>query len=60
MNTTDMRGFFLFVIFAINHTCFYSVFFHTRVTQMDGCEDIKMNNCMKQQMAEAEAETRVE
>lgn len=53
---------FLFVcfFFAINHTCFYSVFFRTRMTQMDGCEDIKMNNCMKQQMAEAEAETRVE
>lgn len=26
------------------------------MTQMDGCEEIKMNNCMKQQMAEAEAE----
>lgn len=53
---------FLFVwfFFAINHTCFYSVFFRTHMTQMDGCEDIKMNNCMKQQMAEAEAETRVE
>lgn len=52
---------FLFVwfFFAINHS-FYSVFFRTRMTQMDGCEDIKMNNCMKQQMAEAEAETRVE
>ena len=55
MNTTDTH-----VFFAINHTCFYPVFFRTRMTQMDGCEVIKVNNRMKQQMAEAEAETRVE
>lgn len=42
--------------FAINHARFISAnVVGARVTQMDGREEIKMNNCAKQQMAEAEA-----
>lgn len=30
------------------------------MTQMDECDEMKMNNCIKQQMAKAKAETQAE